>query len=530
MQNTSNCKPFIKITAVIITALFLFSGCGFFSKETSSTVSEETSQEICTIEDSLSGMSENAEISGDESTADTGDIAATTSERDSSTFSASQATAIMPASKTTAVAASKTTAFPATEAATVTTAKPVTVSSTKASTSPASTAPVGSYNPVNYSEIKAIWISYLELAQSYSGDPSSPLLKGRTAGDFRAQMQKVYENCLSIGINTVFMHVRPFGDAVYTSSLFPASYVVTGTAGAALPFDPLAIMIDEAHKKGISFHAWINPFRAQPVADAAGIASLAPWSQFAKWYKDSSKNGDCLVASNGRYYYNPSAGEARQLIISGVEELIRGYNLDGIHIDDYFYPENIGSDFDGTAYTRYKQDGGTLSLADFRRDCNNLTVKGIYQKIKGLKSGVVFSVSPSGNMDYNYSTMYTDVALWLKTEGYLDVIIPQIYYGFNHVKLPYTKCLESWNALIKTNSVKLVTGLAAYKVGSADKFAGTSGVTEWIDNGGNMLCAQISEAKKQNRYAGYSFYDYKSLFFPEAGKADMIRQELSKLS
>lgn len=387
----------------------------------------------------------------------------------------------------------------------------------------ASNSSTGSYTPVLHNEMKAMWISYLEL------NSNPRLLQDRSAELFRANIVQAYEKCLSIGVNTVFVHVRPFGDAVYPSALFPSSEAATSSPGTALSYDPLAIMIDEAHKKGISFHAWINPYRAQSASKAADIAGKAPSTQFAKWYKDSSKNGDYLVNVGGRYYYNPSVPEVRQLLIDGVEEILKHYQVDGIHIDDYFYPSGIDENFDKAAYQRYLQRGGKLSLADFRRDCNNQAVREIYQKIKSINSKVVFSVSPSGNISYNYSTMFADVELWLKTQGYLDLIIPQIYYGFKNAAAPYSQTVATWNGLVKVSSVKMAIGLAAYKVGNTDAYAG-AGVNEWIDDAGNILASQIAQAKTQSHYAGYAFFDYKSLFYPDAAKSTMIQQEISKLS
>ncbi len=524
-----------KIIVLTIAIMLFLTGCSNIPEETSKATSGETSISTSSTETSFSSTSKKSETTSSENSAASTSKATAVHTTKATAATISKTTAVLTSEVTTApttkattvVSTTKTTTVPTTKATTIPTTKATTIPTTKATTVPTSIAQ-GAYTPINHNEMKAVWISYLELANSYAGYSAAPLLKGRTANDFRVQMQGVYENCLSIGINTVFVHVRPFGDALYPSALFPSSYVVTGTAGAALPFDPLAIMIEEAHKKGISFHAWINPYRAQPVADAASIAKRAPGSQFAKWYNDPSKNGDYLVAFGSKYYYNPSVKEVRQLLISGVEELMLGYKVDGIHIDDYFYPSGIGTDFDAAAYFRYIQDGGTLSLADFRRDSNNQTVSGIYKKIKSINNRVLFSVSPSGNLSYNYNTMYTDVKLWLKTEGYLDVIIPQVYYGFQNAALPYSECIETWNSLITVTSIKLVFGLAAYKVGNSDKYAG-AGANEWIENAGFMLNPQISEAKKQSWYSGYALFDYKSLFFPAPGKVLMIQQELSSL-
>lgn len=134
-------------------------------------------------------------------------------------------------------------------------------------------------------------------------------------------------------------------------------------------------------------------------------------------------------------YYNPGSEEARQLIVDGVKEIVANYNVDGIHFDDYFYPTTDAS-FDSGTYAAYQNSGGTLSLADWRRENVNILVRQTYAAIKSINPSVKFGISPQGNMSNNYNVQYSDVAKWISTSGYVDYICPQVYFGFQNQHQP----------------------------------------------------------------------------------------------
>ena len=168
---------------------------------------------------------------------------------------------------------------------------------------------VGSdYAALNYSEVKGVWISYLELMS---------LLTGKTESQFTDSIRGAFQNCAAMGLNTVFVHVRSHGDAYYRSDLYPWSKHVTGTIGQAPDFDPLDIMVREAHALNLSFQAWINPYRLCGVSDIGKVSEDYP---IGKWYKTSE--GDRVVAEGSYYYLNPGYAESNELISAGVKEIV----------------------------------------------------------------------------------------------------------------------------------------------------------------------------------------------------------------
>ncbi len=349
-------------------------------------------------------------------------------------------------------------------------------------------------------EMKAIWISYLDLAY---------LLKGQSQQAFTNNINKAFDNAKSIGLNTVIVHVRPFSDSIYESSLFPWSVYGSGTIGRSPGFDPLKIMVDVAHRKGLQIHAWLNPMRGLSDSDIQKVSSNY---KIRQWYDDNNKRGDYIFKhTDGRWYYNPGVDDVIKLISDGASEIVRKYNVDGIHIDDYFYPSGITSSYDSDAYNRYKISGGNKTLSSWRISNNDKLVKSMYNSIKSGNRNVVFGVSPSGNNSYNINTMYCDPRNWLSQSGYLDYIAPQIYYGFNNSAKPFENTVNEWASYIKNSNVKYVIGLAAYKIGKEDPYAGT-GKNEWIDSADDILKNQIITSRKSSKYNGIAFYDYKSIF------------------
>ncbi len=230
---------------------------------------------------------------------------------------------------------------------TTTTAEEITTTTTVATTTTAAATTVApkpsgsyaknSYQAVNHAEMKGVWISYLEI---------SALLRGKSESEFRQAAAAIYDNCASLGINTVFVHARAFGDAFYFSDLFPFTKHISGTVGVRTAYDPYPILIDEAHKRGISFHAWINPLRLCGTDDLKAVSADIPIKQ---WYGDTALNGKYLVNVGGTWYLNPAYPEAVRLVGDGVREIVSRYDVDGIHIDDYFYPTTDAS-FDSAAY------------------------------------------------------------------------------------------------------------------------------------------------------------------------------------
>lgn len=361
-------------------------------------------------------------------------------------------------------------------------------------------------------EYRAVWISYLELGN---------MLTGKTKAQFRSNIAAAYDNAVDLGCNTVIVHVRPFGDALYDSDLFPSSYLITGTEGDTLPFDPLAIMVEEAHSRSLTFEAWLNPYRVRASAGKP-LASHNPAQQFL------NQGSSAVYQYNNGVYYNPGSRDAIDLIVDGVREIVQNYDVDAIHFDDYFYATTAAS-IDSSLYAAYQSGGGNLSLANWRRQNVNTMIREVYAAIKAEDSTVRFGISPQGNTPINYNSLYADVATWLSAGGYVDYICPQIYYGFYNKTCPFETVLNEFENMIRVDSIDLYVGLAAYKIGKEDTYAGTNGKYEWQNNS-DMLSRMVRMSREMDHYAGYALYSYSSVVTPAAAVKDRVSAELAALA
>lgn len=354
-----------------------------------------------------------------------------------------------------------------------------------------------SYKALNYAYVKAVWISYIELTTLF----------GKSESDFAAAFGVMLDNCQSLGLNTVFVHARAFGDAYYFSDLYPFTKQLSGNLGVRTSFDPMKIMISEAHKRKISFHAWINPLRLCYSADMPLISENYP---VGKWY-NGAENGTYIVNVNGTWFLNPAYEEVRKLIGDGVRELVSGYDVDGIHIDDYFYP-TTDTYFDSAAYSVSGYNG----LDSFRVAMCSEMVREIYNAAHECGS-VIFGAAPQGNNYNNLYALYADTKAWCKG-GYIDYFAPQIYYGFENGGVPFAGNVDEWRSIVSGTKTRLITGLSVYKAGNEDKWAGT-GKYEWM-NTDTML-------KRQKEYAdeagcnGIALYSYNYIFSPSYNTAAM---------
>lgn len=353
----------------------------------------------------------------------------------------------------------------------------------------------GSYNPTYYaSNTKAIWISQWNLESVFNAS--------KNASQFTSKISAIMQKIKNYGFNTVVVQLRPNGDSFYPSSYYPWSKFCSGTVGKAPGYDPTAIMVNEAHKRGLSFHGWFNPLRLA----ATSIMAATPNNYLTKqWYNDKNKKGTYVVLSGNYWYLNPAYAETRNLIINGAKEIVSKYKVDALHIDDYFYPTTAAS-FDSAAYKAY---GAGKKLEDFRRNNINILVKGIYSAVKGINSKIKFGISPAGNINNNYYDLYADVSLWGRNSGYMDYVMPQIYFGYKHKTLDYKKCLNQWKALVTNGNISLIVGLGAYKIG----LALDGGINEWKTDT-TILKRQVQDAKSMlgSKYRGFCIFDYDTFF------------------
>ena len=337
-------------------------------------------------------------------------------------------------------------------------------------------------------EIRGIYISYLEYL-SYFQNNNVDINK--------SYINKMLDNIKKNNFNTIFLHVSPFSDAIYNSKIFPYSYTLTGIEGTNPGMDYLDYFIKESHKRNIKVHAWINPYRISNTKDLTKLSENNPAITFLK-------TNDAKVTENG-IYYNPASSKVIDLLIKQIFEIITNYEIDGIHLDDYFYEDY---EIDLENYNKYFLNNN-ISIEEYRYNIINTTIKTIYKLIKEYNKNIIFSISPDGNIENNYELHYADIKTWLKEDGYIDIIMPQVYYGFNNSLKPFEKTLNEWNSLIN-NNVKIVPVLAFYKVGSVDEYA-KIGKYEWIENK-DIIKRQILLSKNLNHYDGYTLFRYEYLF------------------
>lgn len=358
------------------------------------------------------------------------------------------------------------------------------------------------YNALNYPVQKAVWFAYLDI---------DSMLKNADRQSFTASVASAFDSVVSIGCNTVYVHVRSFGDAYYNSLYYPFTAAYSDTLGVSPDYDPLEIMIEEAHNRGLSFHAWINPMRTTTKARYKEMSSDYTLKQ---WYESDSTNGTFLVydSDTGYYWLSPAYSAVRQLICRGVAEIVSNYKVDAIHIDDYFYP-TTSSSFDKAAF----EASGASDRAVWRRSVVSSLVREIYNTVKSCNSSVLFGVSPQGNIENNRDRLYADVDTWCTVSGYLDYIVPQIYYGFND-KLSFDAAAKQWQELVTLPDVKLICGIAAYKVGVN---------SEW--SSGGILKKQTEYISGLGGYDGIAYYRQGSLFGSASSSEKKMKEELASL-
>lgn len=353
-----------------------------------------------------------------------------------------------------------------------------------------------SYIPMNYEVQKGIWISYIDL---------DAMLRDADEAEFRNGFKNACRQVKELGFNTVYVHVRPFGDALYASKLYPRSVMTDGS------FDPLKIMVEQAHEAQLSFHAWINPLRLQTPEDLQKLDNSFLTKQ---WY---SNDNDMVKAvdGSGQLWLDPAYPEVRQLIAQGAGEIVKNYDVDAIHYDDYFYPTTDEA-FDAACYSN---SGSSLSLDNWRLENISMMCSEIYSAVKAENSNVLVEISPQGNMDNNYAYMYADVKKWCSEKGYCDIIIPQIYFGYENPVKPFVPTLEEWKSIMG-DEVKLVIGLGEYKIGQEDEFTLNEGI----------VASQAQEVFEDSSLSGAAVYSYGSLFTPSSETQARTEAEIKAIS
>ena len=286
-------------------------------------------------------------------------------------------------------------------------------------------------------EFRAAWI------QSVNGQ-----FRGMPTEKLKQNLIRQLNSLQKAGINAIIFQVRPEADALYASRLEPWSRFLTGVQGKAPEpyWDPMQFMIDECHKRGMEFHAWINPYRTKTTLKS----ELAPnhvYNIHQEWF----------VTYGDQLYFDPALPESRRHICMVVSDIVSRYDVDAIHMDDYFYPYHIkGKDFpDDASFARFGV--GFINKGDWSRSNVNVLIKKLHETIREIKPWVKFGVSPFGiyrneSSDplgsktkglQNYDDLYADVLLWAR-EGWIDYNIPQIYWHIGHPVADYETLVKWW--------------------------------------------------------------------------------------
>ena len=358
--------------------------------------------------------------------------------------------------------------------------------------------------PQDITELRGIYISYLEFYDNFYGGSKSINEK---------KIDNMIDNISMSGFNTIFLHVSPFSDSIYPSKIFPYSATLTGVEGKNPGFDYLAYFLLKAHQKNIKIHAWINPYRISFTSDTSKLSMENPAYKLL--------NTSSVYANKNGIYYNPSSEIVKDLILKQVEEIINQYDVDGIHFDDYFYMQQ---DIDKVEYEKYLESHD-ITLKEFRLMHTSDLIKRIYKLIKEKNKKIIFSIAPDGSINNNYLYHYADVKYWLANKDYVDIIMPQIYYGFDNQYAPFKNTLDNWISLVTNDEIKIVPVLAFYKLGIEDREAGT-GKMEWI-NDEDVIIRQIEYVKEKELF-GYTMFRYDYLFNEEIRNRKAVN-ELEKL-
>ncbi len=308
-------------------------------------------------------------------------------------------------------------------------------------------------------EFRGAWV-----ATVYNLDwPSRP---GLPAATQKAQLRAILDRAAELHLNAILLQVRPASDALYASKKEPWSEFLTGKAGVSPGYDPLAYAVEEAHARGIELHAWINPFRA-----AIHAGDKLPANHVAK------EHPEWVRRFGKQLWIDPGQPAARAYVISVITDIVRRYDVDGVHLDDYFYPYPLkpgqATFPDESSWERYGKSTG-LSRADWRRENINDFVRSMYRAVKSTRSGVRVGISPFGiwrpgvpattkaGLDA-YSQLFADSRKWV-AEGWVDYLAPQLYWGIHPVDQSFPVLLDWWRA--QSHGTPIWPGIATERIGS----------------------------------------------------------------
>lgn len=354
--------------------------------------------------------------------------------------------------------------------------------------------------PESDEEMRGVWVSYMELSMENESS--------KTQKAFEDKFTEIAQKCRESGFNTLIVQVRPFCDALYKSSYFPWSHILTGTQGENPQYDALQIMCDICKENNLKIHAWINPYRVSSNETPKKLSDNNPYI----------KNSEIGIKTDNGIFLDPSNETAQQLISDGVKEIAENYDVDGIQFDDYFYPtEDEG--FDKKQYEAYIEKYGKencMNLDNWRMQNVNTLICKVYRTIKSVDLSVEFGISPQGNIGNN-DGLYADVKSWCTCKGFADYICPQIYFSLENPALTFEDCLDSWTSLDFDENVKLYVGLGGYKAGNGEYDEET-----WLLSD-SILADEYDILRNNKSVRGFMLYSYNCL------EDDTAKKEINNL-
>jgi uncharacterized lipoprotein YddW (UPF0748 family) len=317
------------------------------------------------------------------------------------------------------------------------------------------------------------------------------------------------------GMNAAIVQVRPAADAFYPSPYEPWSQWLMGRQGRppAPYYDPMQFTIEETHRRGFEYHAWVNPYRANFSIGKASIALNHVTKLHPEWF----------IEYGGKLYFDPGNKEAQDWVVMVMKDMVQRYNIDALHMDDYFYPYRVpGKEFpDAASYAKY---GNGMSKAEWRRSNVDSIVRKLSLMIKDVKPWVKFGISPFGVWRNkkddprgsntkagvtNYDDLYADILLWLKN-GWVDYVAPQIYWEFSQPNAPYQALIDWWNE--NTYGRHCYIGLGIYKAGTT---------AAWRDK--TLIPRQIDSLRKKSNIQGAIYFSSRSFQNNPMGWNDSLR-------
>lgn len=352
-------------------------------------------------------------------------------------------------------------------------------------------------------EMRGLWIATVN-------NINFPSKQGLSKKALQKELSDIVAFAFENGFNTILFQARPAADALYRSDIFPASKFVSGSAGKEADggLDCLEYILNEAHKKGIKVHAWVNPLRVTsgnktyPQTDILALPKDSPAAKNPEWVK---------AYADGKLYFDAGIPAVRELVAAGVREICENYDVDGIVFDDYFYPyPTDGEKFDD-ADTFAKYGSEYKSLADFRRDSVNKLVKASHDAVKAVDKRIAFGVSPFGIWQNAkgdnggsatkglsaYDEIYCDALAWVRG-GYVDYIAPQLYWTFETSAAPYATLAEWWSRALDGSGVTLYINHGVYRYADGGM-------------GDGELKRQVEYARDLYSYRGSMYYGYAAL-------------------